>query len=61
MKPTNKLRFVERYVPSPQHGEGINVKVKILQQWWEDSNPLMRGLWKDGHGGEWRDIPLETE
>ncbi len=26
------LRFIERSVPSPEHGEGISRKVRILQQ-----------------------------
>ena len=57
MTPTNKLRFVERQ--EVIHGDVT--LVRFLQQWWEDTNPLMRGLWKDGHGGEWRDIPVEKE
>lgn len=57
MTPTNKLRFVERNTNDPNAPRTL----KILQQWWEDTNPLMRGLWKDGHGGEWRDVPTEQE
>lgn len=53
MTPTNKLRFVERVVPAPEHGEGIGKKVRILQQWWE---------WEVTYptvNGEWRDVPIE--
>ena len=53
MKPTPKLRFVERVVPAPEHGEGIGKKVRILQQWWEHTE------WNAP--GEWRDVPLEKE
>jgi len=51
MKPTNKLRFVERVLPYPE------VKtIRILQQWW--------AIERDGQvtpTGEWRDVPLEEE
>jgi len=30
--PTNRLRFVERVIPS--HDVEVGYKVKILQQWW---------------------------
>jgi hypothetical protein len=67
MKATNKLRFVERYVPAPEHGEDILKKVRILQQWWETSS---MGTMSMGFGdpmplgevtGEWRDVPVEVE
>lgn len=67
MTPTNKLRFVERQIKlpdfyvNPNTMKPLHQTISILQQWWEDSNPLMRGLWKDGHGGEWRDVPVEKE
>ena len=56
MTPTVKLRFVERVVPAPEHGEGIGKQVRILQQWW--------AMERDGQvtpTGEWRDVPLEVE
>ena len=67
MKPTNKLRFVERGVPAPEHGENVSKTVRILQQWWET---VPMGTMNLGFGGEiplgevkgeWRDIPLEKE
>ena len=56
MKATNKLRFVERAVPAPEHGAFICKKVRILQQWW--------AIERDGQitpTGEWRDVPVEVE
>lgn len=52
MNPTIKLRFVERVVN--------DIKVRILQQWWEDNQKcdIYRA---NGSPGEWRDIPLEKE
>lgn len=66
MKPTNKLRFVERIVPAPKHGEGIGKTVRILQQWWEASSMgevnLGFGSFSVGEvKGEWRDVPVEKE
>lgn len=65
MKPTANLRFVERVIPAPEHGEGIGKKVRILQQWWESNLSINLGWTGDipiGNAqGEWRDIPLETE
>ena len=65
MKPTNKLRFIEREKYS-KNGEHFKdpFKVKVLQQWW---SPFYR--FHDGFGytdqeitgGEWRDIPMEEE
>ena len=55
MKPTARLRFVERYVPAPEHGEDTLKKVRILQQWW------VTQVIHDEEIGEWRDIPLENE
>lgn len=56
MKPTPKLRFIERTVEV--HGDPKTVR--ILQQWWCHTRDVL------GHefeliGGEWRDVPLETE
>lgn len=50
MKPTNKLRFVERMVEI----NGDHKLVRVLQQWWE-------GGWGPMSDGEWRDVPLEQE
>ena len=69
MTPTNKLRFVERVVPAPEHGVGIGKKVQILQQWWEEKNVMLAVHITDKDGntlpsptcGEWRDVPLEEE
>ncbi len=65
MKPTPQLRFIERYVPTPELGENIGKPVRILQQWWEEDVPTAN----IGFGeiqlkqptGEWRDVPLEKE
>jgi hypothetical protein len=53
MKPTAKLRFVERVVPTPEYGENTGKIVRILQQWWEHTE------WNAP--GEWRDVQLEKE
>lgn len=68
MKPTNKLRFVERKVPlhpfykTVDHEGNLREEVQscsILQQWWEEKQ------WAHEDyivvGGEWRDIPIEEE
>jgi len=76
MKPTNKLRFVERKVPlhpfyktvdsDGKLREGVQT-YRVLQQWWESST---MGTINIGFGGEmplgevigeWRDVPLEEE
>lgn len=52
MKPTNKLRFVER--------DGK----KILQQWWEIANTINMGFGDINVTppyGEWRDVSVEKE
>lgn len=51
MTPTNRLRFVEREVPS---GEGFSKTVQVLQQWWH---------WEDEPDwpGSWQDVPMEEE
>lgn len=51
MKPTPKLRFVER---EQAIGQMITHR-KILQQWWAD---FVGPLELDG---EWRDVPIEQE
>lgn len=59
MKPTNKLRFVDRNEPVTLNGERFDNWRKVLQQWWEDSQgDLANGVTLYG---EWRDIPLEKE
>ena len=56
MKPTPRLRYVEREVRI-QICEGIArcEQHKFLQQWWDYSTiyPTEKG--------EWRDVPLEKE
>ena len=73
MKPTAKLRFVERivFVNKPAYnahgGEGVAseaVKKTILQQWWEDARRINLGFGEVDIAeptGEWRDVPLEKE
>jgi hypothetical protein len=67
MTPTPKLRFIERVVPAPEHGEGIGKTVRILQQWCEDHNNILHSTrtneteWVKHYAGEWRDVPLEQE
>jgi hypothetical protein len=70
MKPTAKLRFVERdsYSKNGEHFTHPH-KVRILQQWWEDNTVVLAVhiTDKDGNAvaspnrGEWRDIPIEEE
>ena len=57
MKPTAKLRFVERV-------EITGRTVRILQQWWETNNTINLGFGELPIGeikGEWRDVPIEKE
>ena len=65
MKATNKLRFVERLVPAPEHGENIGKTVRILQQWWlSDQTGEQLGFGKTHPGeviGRWIDVPIEQE
>ena len=58
MTPTNKLRFVEREIETnAAYGNYfVRVKVKILQQWWEEKESS-----RFEPSGEWRDVPLEEE
>jgi hypothetical protein len=59
MKPTPKLRFVERkFAMDPfyrdiQTGGTAYQTYRVLQQWWEHTE------WNAP--GEWRDVPLEQE
>ena len=57
MKPTAKLRFVERV-------ELTGRTVRILQQWWEINNTINLGFGELPIGeakGKWRDVPIEKE
>jgi hypothetical protein len=60
MKPTTRLRFVERYVPAPEYGDDTSKKVRILQQWWEVENST-DALHNNLLDGEWRNVSLENE
>lgn len=57
MTPTNKLRFVERkdFTDDPANP----VTRRVLQQWWEAEGWEHEAYVKAG--GEWQDVPLETE
>ena len=62
MKPTNKLRFVERQ--EVIHGDVT--LVRFLQQWWEKPVATMNLGWTGDiplskAEGEWRDVPTEQE
>lgn len=64
MKPTNKLRFVERAMRMPLFGYDPETtyeagNIRVLQQWWEDNSHDIH--WTNGAPGEWRDVPLEEE
>jgi len=50
LEPTSKLRFVERFVPTPADRRFLQ-KARILQQWWENS----------AGEGEWRDVMTTPE
>ena len=68
MKPTPKLRWIEREVSTP-HPKYTNVSetktVCILQQWWETNNTINLGFGGElpigETKGEWRDVPIEKE
>ncbi len=60
MKPTPKLRFIERVVPTPDYGENTGKRVRILQQWWVTSDEDY-AEWVTKQPGEWRDVLLEAE
>ena len=70
MTPTCKLRFVEREIGYSKTGNITDFKtVRILQQWWEDTDMILAVYRTDKEGnalpplfnGEWRDVPLEEE
>lgn len=56
MTPTSKLRFLERVIPAPEHGENIGKRIRVLQQWWA----VERGG-QITPTGEWRDVPMEKQ
>ncbi len=76
MKPTSKLRFIERSFPMHPFYKTIDAQgntvqatqtFRILQQWWET---VPMGTINTGWSGdiplgdvkgEWRDVPLEKE
>ncbi len=59
MKPTSKLRFVERKVIIDPHPIApVAQTVRILQQRWELENGTEK---YNAENGEWRDIPIEKE
>ena len=57
MKPTMKLRFVERVVAEWPVG---SLTEKVLQQWWASEPHDYDGM-SQKYMGEWRDVPVETE
>ena len=66
MTPTAKLRFFEKTVhfnSGSTTGDGIPIigtqKFRVLQQWWEMKEFICDEMRVTG--GEWRDVPLETE
>lgn len=75
MKPTNKLRFVDRAYTYETTDRITNRSVKaigthrILQQWWEgfNSNQAINYAHPDAYKlernlpGEWRDVSTEIE
>ena len=71
MKPTPKLRFVERNkVIVDNEGIGATItRVRILQQWWEGIGPNAAINYahpdayklRDNLSGQWRDVPIEKE
>lgn len=57
MKPTMKLRWrpvKKGQVVSGDHAPGDNL---VLEQWWEETDLKYAQL----PGGEWREVPLETD
>jgi hypothetical protein len=64
MKPTAKLRFLERLEGMDPGPPATGRKVKVLQQWWEDARRINLGFGEVDIAeptGEWRDVPLEKE
>jgi len=61
MKPTPKLRYVEREVRIPIcEGMARCEQHKFLQQWWSPEGATSNEI-KLELNGEWRDVPLEKE
>lgn len=66
MKPTNKLRFVERTIKrNIMDGDRVVIKdsivqVRILQQWWGTDPDCEEDFMTQVNGG-WRDVPIEEE
>lgn len=58
MTPTNKLRFVERAVPSTGANYPIQI-VRILQQWWDFEYNIIDTV-VEKKSGEWRDVEVEA-
>jgi hypothetical protein len=66
MKPTAKLRFVERVDYVQLWGDtDMEHTALILQQWWETNNTVNLGFGGElpigETKGEWRDVPIEKE
>jgi len=70
MKPTTKLRFVDRVDYVQRWGDtDMEHTALILQQWWETNNTINLGFGgelpigetKGETKGEWRDVPIEKE
>ena len=55
MKPTNKLRFIERDA-IVSHAQMIVKTTRVLQQWWSET-VTEENTYREV--GEWRDVPLE--
>ena len=57
MKPTNKLRFIQRETQIFLGEDTYTYRmIKILQQWWDhEDNGWSQPV------GEWRDVPMEIE
>lgn len=67
MKPTMKLRFIEREI-TIHHADCLYASIKtvrVLQQWWQSPDILealgIGGVAPISEDGEWRDVPLEIE
>lgn len=63
MKPTAKLRFVERVVDlctSPDGTVSHGKTVRVLQQLWVPTNEPY-GEWLKIKDGVWKDVPCERE
>jgi len=66
MKPTPKLRFVDRVYYVRRGGDtDMEHTAPVLQQWWETNNTINLGFGGElpigETKGEWRDVPIEKE